>query len=204
MAKKRRKNTKAKGNHFEREICKQLSEWFTYGKSDDVFWRSTNSGGRSTFRQKAGKRTSNSAGDIAALDKRGLKLLKVLTFELKRGYNDVTMMSLIDNLESTKTNQFLEFVQQAHVSGVQARSMFWALIHSRDRRQVLIYLPWEFVTSYNKVAETNIHKRVATFCTVKSKSLRRYSGRICCFVLRELLEELDPSEVKKLWELRNT
>ncbi|MCL2347114.1 MAG: hypothetical protein FWC50_02515, partial [Planctomycetaceae bacterium] len=56
---------------------------------DDLFWRSSSSGGRATQRTKQGKRTANSAGDIAAMDADAQELLKIFTFELKVGYSNL-------------------------------------------------------------------------------------------------------------------
>ena len=61
----------SKGSAFEREISKSLSLWYTEGERDDIFWRSSQSGGRATTRAKKGKKTAASYGDITALDNRG-------------------------------------------------------------------------------------------------------------------------------------
>lgn len=59
---------KAKGSAFERGVCKELSIWVTKGKRDDVFWRSSISGGRATVRfNKRGAITEHQAGDICAV-----------------------------------------------------------------------------------------------------------------------------------------
>src|ERR1700761_8442342 len=84
-------NGKAKGNNFEREICKKLSLWITKGSDDSIFWRSTNSGGRATSRSKIGKKTANSYGDIAALVPLGEEFLRVVNAELKTGYNSLSL-----------------------------------------------------------------------------------------------------------------
>ena len=187
-----------KGMKFERDTCRQLSLWWSYQKKDDVFWRSAGSGGRATHRSKRGKTTSNSAGDISAIHNKGMALLKRITFELKRGYNTASIMNLIDTPPSTKKNEMLEFIEQAYCSSLQARSPYWAVIHGRDRKKTVIYLPWQFVLDYNEIAETSIHKRVKTFSIVKAASLRRYSGKVCCFVLEELLSLLDPYEIRRM------
>ena len=187
-----------KGMKFERDVCRQLSLWWSNNHRDDVFWRSAGSGGRATMRSKRGQRTANSAGDISAIHKSGMALLRRITFELKRGYNNASLMNLIDTLPNTKRNEFLEFIEQAHCSALQARSPYWSVIHGRDRKRPLIYLPWSFVTDYNEVAECRIHNKVQTFTAVKAPSLRMFSGKVCCFVLEELLSVLDPYEIKRL------
>ena len=42
-----------KGGAWEREFSKYLSLWITEGERDDVFWRSSQSGGRATQRAKS-------------------------------------------------------------------------------------------------------------------------------------------------------
>ena len=52
-------NPKEKGSSNERKLSRQLSLWFTNGESDDIFWRSTNSGGTATIRGKKEKNNQN-------------------------------------------------------------------------------------------------------------------------------------------------
>ncbi|MBM3120244.1 MAG: hypothetical protein FJ006_12010, partial [Chloroflexi bacterium] len=58
----------SKGASFERDISRQLSLWWTHGERDDVFWRSSMSGGRATVRAKKGQKTAYQNGDITATD----------------------------------------------------------------------------------------------------------------------------------------
>ena len=94
-----RKKSKAstKGSAFERQICKELSLWWTYEDRDDIFWRTSNSGGRAIRRSKKKKQTFGQYGDIQAVDPIGQPLMDVLTFELKCGYPGV---SVLDGFES--------------------------------------------------------------------------------------------------------
>lgn len=69
MAKHRRRKGgrgARKGAGFEREVCKALSRWVSGGKAEDLFWRSSMSGGRATVaRQRGG--VVRQAGDIVAV-----------------------------------------------------------------------------------------------------------------------------------------
>lgn len=58
---------KSKGSNFERLICPKLSLWISQGKRDDLFWRSSNSGGRSTVMFKKGGENRTQCGDITAI-----------------------------------------------------------------------------------------------------------------------------------------
>jgi hypothetical protein len=79
-----------KGQDYEREICVELSEWWTYGRRSDIFWRTGGSGARATVRAKSHKKTANQDGDITFTDPLGLPFIKTLTIEVKRGYSTKT------------------------------------------------------------------------------------------------------------------
>jgi len=141
MKSKKRVNSMRKGSSFERTVCRQLSLWFSYGKNEDLFYRTAGSGARSTARAKKGKTTANSAGDIGYLDAAGKPLIEAITFELKCGYNNTDTTSLIDTAPGRKRPQLLEFIEQAIESGNTAKSKYWAVIHKRNGKQALIHFP---------------------------------------------------------------
>ena len=60
-------NPKAKGSGFERVICHELSLWISQGEHDDLFWRSSLSGGRATVMFKKGGKNRTQCGDITAI-----------------------------------------------------------------------------------------------------------------------------------------
>lgn len=74
---------KHKGQQFEREVCKQLSLWVSGGMSNNLFWRSAQSGGRATTLRKQGEDLSVHAGDIAAIDPAGERFCKTFFVECK-------------------------------------------------------------------------------------------------------------------------
>jgi len=131
----------AKGGTFEREICHALSQWWSDGQRDDMFWRSANSGGRATVRTKKGKGTFGNYGDIRADDPDGHALLEFVTLELKRGYNRCTIADLLDRSGHEKLKGFEQFLSQAITSADQAGSYGWLLIHRRDKKRALVYFP---------------------------------------------------------------
>lgn len=73
---------KAKGTAFERQVCKELSLWVSHGKNQDLFWRSSISGGRATVALRKG-RDIKAAGDICAVDPEGHKLTDRYFIECK-------------------------------------------------------------------------------------------------------------------------
>lgn len=76
----------AKGSGYERNICKKLSLWWSNEKKDDIFWRTSQSGGRATQRMKSGCTTENSSGDACYLDAVGKPLVDLVCIEMKKGY----------------------------------------------------------------------------------------------------------------------
>jgi hypothetical protein len=75
--------SKRKGGSFERVVCKQLSLWVTNGGREDVFARSSLSGGRATQLQRKGKQASAISGDIAAVHEEGYPFIKKVYVECK-------------------------------------------------------------------------------------------------------------------------
>lgn len=139
-----------KGSGFEREICKQLSEWWTAdlegAPRQDVFWRSAQSGGRATQRAKSGLRTAGSYGDITAVDPIGAPLLQLFTLELKRGRSHGCPNDLLDSRPTSKAKPFEQALEQAQRSAMQARSVSWMLIARRDGRVSMAYVGYEGAT----------------------------------------------------------
>jgi hypothetical protein len=135
-----------KGGAFERRIAVEMSEWWSLGQSDDLFWRTPGSGARATARTKKGKTTSTGSGDLLACDARGKALLDLCTFELKKGYSKTTLQDLFDIPESRPgMSEIDKFVAAAHRASQESGSTTWALITERDRRLSLITFPLEAV-----------------------------------------------------------
>lgn len=136
----------AKGPQFERWLCEQLSLWWTKDLKEprtDIFWRTSNSGGRATNRGKKGKRTKGQYGDIAAIDPIGQPLLDLLTIEVKRGYNKYTITDLLDRPEKAAKQKYETWIEKAIHDHELAGSMSWLLIVKRDRREPMVILPMQ-------------------------------------------------------------
>ena len=131
----------AKGSEFERWFCRQLSLWWTGGKSDSTFWRTSNSGGRATVRGKKGKRTKNHYGDVMAVEPEGQPFIDAVTVELKRGYNRVTIQDLLDKPKGAAKQEWEKWIKQAQKSAKDAGSESWLLVVKRDRRESLACYP---------------------------------------------------------------
>ena len=149
LKKKRRKGA-GKGAQFERVLCRQLSTWWSDGRRDDLFWRSSQSGGRATRRTKRGKKTAGSYGDIMSMGLDASLLTTFVTIELKCGYNTSTIHDLIDGAESSK-QQYSKWIEQAEEASHEAMSQHWWLIHKRDRRDPILVTPYGF---WNELGHT--------------------------------------------------
>jgi hypothetical protein len=130
-----------KGSAFERSICKLLSEWWTNGKEDDIFWRTHGSGARATTRHKKGQSLKSQVGDIAAVDKRGRRFCQCFTVSIKRGYKGVTIQDLIDVLDHGKEPMLLGWIKECYEQTLQADSIGWLLIVKRNQRKALVFFP---------------------------------------------------------------
>jgi hypothetical protein len=146
MVKKRSKSS-AKGSSFEREVCRQLSLWWTNQERDDIFWRASQSGGRATTRAKRGKSTANSAGDVAYLDVIGKPFLDKVCIEIKRGYS--TRSDTTGLIDSPSTSLLFKFLEQAECSRLNANVPYWMLIQKRDRRVPIIHIPSKMMGRLN-------------------------------------------------------
>lgn len=177
-----------KGSSFEREICKLLSCWWSKGiegkARDDIFWRSSQSGGRATQRAKFGKKTFGSYGDIAAVDPVGAPLLKAFTIELKRGRSHGCPNDLLDCKPSTKPKPFEQCLMQAIEAHQRAVSLFWMLLCRRDGRVSMVYMNWN----------VQIIPRVLYDIPLCNGRRLRFMG----VKLADLLSQVSPSDIVNL------
>lgn len=126
-----------KGSQFERDIAKKLSLWWTDGSRDDIFWRTSQSGGRATTRAKKGKTTANSEGDLCAIDPIGQPLMDRFVIELKKGYNKDSLIDLIDSPTSKQVGMYPKWIKKVKEQAENGRKQ-WLLIIKRDRRREII------------------------------------------------------------------
>ncbi len=74
---------KAKGSNFERTVCHELSMWISRGEHDDLYWRSSMSGGRATVMFKKGGANRSQCGDITAIHPDGNPLTEKFLISCK-------------------------------------------------------------------------------------------------------------------------
>lgn len=132
-----------KGGAFERQICKDLSIWWSNGSRDDIFRRSATSGGRATIRSKKGKDTFGQYGDIAIADPIGQPLISLCTIELKTGYFTQSPFDLVDS-PSRQNPHYKKFFEQCLREKKEAKTPHWLLIAKRKHKEIMVYMPHSF------------------------------------------------------------
>lgn len=143
----------AKGGGFEREVSKRLSLWWSAGKTDNLFWRTPNSGGQATVREKKGIYSYHGHGDISYRHPSGKKLIDMFAIETKRGYNKgefkggknspSSFQVLLDAKKHVKAGMFETWLFQAEKAAKNAKAKSWLLIHRPDGRRDMVYMPFD-------------------------------------------------------------
>jgi len=184
----------AKGSQFERDFCKQLSLWWTEGGTDEMFWRSSNSGGRATVRAKSGKSTKGQCGDVAAIHPDGVALIDLITFELKRGYSRSTIHDVFDKSKTAATQTWESWYEQAVTSAQINKSFSWAVVHKRDRRDPMIYIP-EFLFDTLSISECKPIIRFSTDLVVDEQIV---SDTIVMLRWDSFIQLVEPSQIRSI------
>ncbi len=181
-----------KGSSFEREICHTLSLWWSGGERDDMFWRTAGSGARATGRRKQGKTTKGQYGDICSTDPESEVFTRLITLELKRGYNSQTIADMLDRPKRAKAKKFEQWLLKAKESAKHAGT-FWALIHKRDRNETIIYLQASLV-----VLLRNVRKVLVSFPAPSMTINVENVGRVYAMRLVDFLETVDPFDIMRI------
>jgi hypothetical protein len=125
--------SKRKGSSFEREISVNLSLWHSSNTREDVFWRSSMSGGRATVARKKQKELKTQAGDLSAIHPSGQVFLDVFYVELKF-YRDLNYSGLV-----TGTGHLVKFWKST-ITEANSYRRSPMLITKQNRSPVVIYL----------------------------------------------------------------
>ena len=128
-----------KGSPYERTICKQLSLWWSGDEDQEVFWRTSMSGGRATIRAKQKLKTPNSYGDVGYLDTIGKPFIDKVLLELKRGYTkDISILDFLDKNRGEPI--LLKWWNKAEKERRLAKRKYIFIIFRRDRHKSCILL----------------------------------------------------------------
>jgi len=188
----------AKGSSFERDICKQLSLWWTDGKRDDVFWRTSGSGARAKVRSKTGDKTFGQHGDVQATDPIGQPLIDLCSIELKRGYNKAIINDFID---SKKKSELRVFIEQA-ITDCRLREdeSEWILLVKRDRKEVVLFTSLYFAKCWP--VPVNTFRRIVPTIQMRVKINKRWM-RIIAMRFDDFLSHVSPVTIRKAWKQKD-
>ena len=199
---------KDKGTAFEREVCKQLSLWWSEGGTDDIFWRTAGSGARAKVRSKVDRGTFGQHGDIQATDPQGQPLIDLCTIELKRGYSTKSFADMLDRLPHHKQQPYGKFIQQAKEDCENAGAYAWMVIVKRNQRNTLICIPTYFFRKL-KEAGTEIEKsnpacymKVVILEPKSKKHFKFIKQRMFITTLDEFLSYVQPYDITQIWKNR--
>lgn len=184
-----------KGSNYEREMCRELSLWWSGGERDDLFWRSAGSGAMAKTRSKKGKPTFGQYGDIQATDPEGQALLDVFTIELKRGYNKDNFANMMDKPTKAAKQMWEHFLDQVREDAANAKSLSWMLIWRRDRRQALIYVPILIILQLKKVG-VNLKSIPHMRGKIQLKDTSKIGVYLCA--LDDFLDIITPRHIRKV------
>lgn len=160
-----------KGAKYERNIVKSLSLWYTNGKRDDIFYRTSGSGARATKRINNNIDTANSCGDISALDSIGQKLIDLCIFELKSGYTkqyasqSIQIIELIDT-RNKKDPLIVKWIKKIQKESKQHKRKHAIIIFRRDRKNSCILIfknTWNILTKNNNYSTNNINMAIVHY-----------------------------------------
>jgi hypothetical protein len=193
----RKRKGKGKGAAFERVVCKQLSLWWTGGKHDDIFWRTSGSGARAKVRGR--KRTFGQYGDVQATNPIGQPLLNLCTIEIKCGYKSASVVDFLDSIPKKKgaKHQLEQFLEQA-IEDSELRNKKknqWLLVLKRDYKHALVITNYGFY----KV----LHPGPMTECFPMMKLRVRLCDctRILVVVrFCDFLESVQPATIKRVFK----
>lgn len=186
------KNPSRKGSAFERAVCRRLSEWWTDGKRDDIFWRTTTSGARATSRAVKGRSTYGQYGDIQATDPMGEPLLKLICFELKCGYPLVSVGDLLDTVNGGKV--WNEWIKKAKTSAEGAKSLYWMIVFKKGRRQPMVIYPKGLHDDFGRGAE-NVLRSCGWF---RCPGVVEAASDLIVTPLEDVLAGVSPGDVYKI------
>jgi len=193
-----------KGSPFERLVCRQLTAWWTGDpEADVVFWRTSQSGGRATARKRKGKKTGQAhCGDITALTDDARPLTDLITWELKRGYSRTgaraTITDLMDRPAHAARSQFEQWVEQAWLAKKAAGTPFWAVVHQRDKRDSLIWLPKRLVEDFIDLKNEFVPPICECTAVTDIEGKPRASIRIVGMRFDDFLASIQPRHVRTL------
>ncbi len=136
----------AKGGAYERDVCKKLSKWWLSDPDTkrSIFWRTAGSGARATVRAKKGEETYGQHNDLCAQDPAGDPFIRMFSVEMKRGYDEQSILDFVDKPKKTKAGTHAYQVWMGKLIAVHKATgtPYWLFIHRRDYCKDLVFFPY--------------------------------------------------------------
>lgn len=193
--KKRKGN--GKGPNFERLLAKKLSLWASDGTRDDLIWRTSGSGARAKVRAHKGDKTAGAYGDLKAEHPKAFFLFKNTVFELKIGYKNWCVLSVIDQ-PKTKANQkkktkqtFTSFCDQVEEDTINGDVENSVMITKKDRREAVIWIETHL---FSKLFKKQIKEKTIQYVKIVAPPNKSYSG----VSLEYFLDNITPVDYDKI------
>lgn len=180
--------SKRKGNAFERKVAKLLSEWWSEGSRDDLFWRTHSSGGRHTVRRRKGITTEGQVADVVSSAEESKLFSDIIDVECKH-HKDINLWSILTpNKGENIVNWWLEIRKVSIHDGKLP-----VLIAKQDRRPDL----W--------VCNECLSGKISEYVNVNpifTLDVRNYNSKLSCVSLDMCIYKFDdilaiPAEIFK-------
>jgi hypothetical protein len=168
---KRMKHPTQKGSSFERQFCRALSLWVSKGVDENIYWRTSGSGGWATR-----KRAKIQLGDITCYPEKvelGGWLLELAVFELK--CRDIAIGELF-----TKPFMFME-----------------ELIHKLKCSEEATRIPLVVMKSEGAMLTLSLTRLVETL----GVRFYNFDNTFALFDFREVFTKIDPMHARVAWTL---
>jgi len=154
-------------------------------------------------RSKLGKKTFGQCGDIQATNPIGQPLMDLCSIELKRGYKGASIADVLDARKGYAKQMWQSFLEQVLIDHVNAGAPYWLLITKRDRREALVFMPWEMCDRLRRETRSKIGgglPHIRTCLRLKSKE------RILIFGmhLQKFLDRVSPDNIRELQNRHKT
>jgi len=175
----------SKGSQYERDTCKQLSLWWTQDfeePRDDIFWRTSQSGGRATTRAKRNVSTAYSQGDITFIDPIGSPFIDTCLLELKRGYTkDIEVLNFVDKVKGEPI--LVKWWTKGEKEREESGRKWTMIIFRRDRHKSCVMISSSMVKEIEMFYDTYPYNYI---------KVKRIPTTFKIFLLTDFLEHVHP------------
>lgn len=191
-------NSKSIGNTYEREFSYSLSEWITGEKDTSICWRDKSSGSRHTVRNRSGRQTSGSGGDIYPTDSRYEYWFAKFYIDTK-SYQDINWV--FGNPSNQKTNEILgQWIKTISQCSPDKLPMMPCKIRNRTTPELIIF-PGETKLNYRNISVFDITLSADIKVAISKKDyLLLHKGRFLNFKTIQTAEFFELNTHQEFYE----